>query len=82
MEYPFITLDDGTQISHSEMLADRNVLVYGTRSASTSNMISVSSSAFMAMQHHSPELYFSVRASLTFTSEQLFFNTPRRESVR
>ena len=29
MEYPFITLDDGTQISHSEMLADRSVLVYG-----------------------------------------------------
>ena len=27
MEYPFITLDDGTQISHSEMLADRSVLV-------------------------------------------------------
>ena len=28
MEYPFITLDNGTQISHSEMLADRSVLVY------------------------------------------------------
>ena len=28
MEYPFITLGDGTQISHSEMLADRSVLVY------------------------------------------------------
>lgn len=28
MEYPFITLGDGTQISHSEMLADRIVLVY------------------------------------------------------
>lgn len=28
MEYPFITLDDGTQISHSEMLADRCVRVY------------------------------------------------------
>lgn len=27
MEYPFITLGDGTQISHSEMLADRSVLV-------------------------------------------------------
>ena len=28
MEYPFITLGNGTQISHSEMLADRSVLVY------------------------------------------------------
>ena len=28
MEYPFITLGDGTQIPHSEMLADRSVLVY------------------------------------------------------
>ena len=28
MEYPFITLGDGTQISHSEILADRSVLVY------------------------------------------------------
>lgn len=28
MEYPFITLGDGTQISHSEMLADRSVLVH------------------------------------------------------
>lgn len=28
MEYPFITLDDGTQISHSEMLADHSVKVY------------------------------------------------------
>ena len=28
MEYPFVTLGDGTQISHSEMLADRSVLVY------------------------------------------------------
>lgn len=28
MAYPFITLDNGTQISHSEMLADRSVLVY------------------------------------------------------
>ena len=33
MEYPFITLDDGTQISHSEMLADRSVLVYIRRDA-------------------------------------------------
>lgn len=28
MEYSFITLDDGTQISHSEMLAGRCVRVY------------------------------------------------------
>ena len=28
MEYPFITLDDDTQISHSEMLADHRVRVY------------------------------------------------------
>lgn len=28
MEYSFITLGDGTQISHSEILADRSVLVY------------------------------------------------------
>ncbi len=27
-EYAFITLDDGTQISHSEMLADHRVRVY------------------------------------------------------
>ncbi len=27
-EYAFITLDDGTQISHSEMLADHHVRVY------------------------------------------------------
>ena len=33
MEYPFITLDDGTQISHSEMLADHSVLVYIRRDA-------------------------------------------------
>ena len=33
MEYPFITLDDGTQISHSEMLADHNVQVYIRRDA-------------------------------------------------
>ena len=33
MEYLFITLDDGTQISHSEMLADRSVLVYIRRGA-------------------------------------------------
>lgn len=28
MAYPLITLGDGTQSSHSEMLADRSVLVY------------------------------------------------------
>ena len=28
MEYPFITLGVGSQFSHSEMLADRSVLVY------------------------------------------------------
>ena len=33
MEYPFITLDDGTQISNSELLADRSVLVYIRRDA-------------------------------------------------
>ena len=33
MEYPFITLDDGTKISHSEMLADHSVLVYIRRDA-------------------------------------------------
>ena len=33
MEYPFITLDDGMQISHSEMLADHSVLVYVRRDA-------------------------------------------------
>lgn len=27
-EYGFITLDDGTQLSHSEMLADHRVKVY------------------------------------------------------
>lgn len=27
-EYAFITLDDGTQLSHSEMLADHHVRVY------------------------------------------------------
>lgn len=30
-EYAFITLDDGTQSSHSEMLADRRVKVYLNR---------------------------------------------------
>ena len=33
MEDPFITLDDGMQISHSEMLADHSVLVYVRRDA-------------------------------------------------
>ena len=28
MAYPLITLGDGTQSSHSEMLADRSVLMY------------------------------------------------------
>lgn len=28
MEYSFITLNDGTQISHSEMFEDRCVRVY------------------------------------------------------
>lgn len=27
VEYPFITLDDSTQIAHSEMLADRRIRV-------------------------------------------------------
>lgn len=30
-EYAFITLDDGAQISHSEMLADHRVKVYFRR---------------------------------------------------